>query len=192
MRRNLSRNIVDGGVLILVVGPSGVGKDSLIDAARAALEGEAHVVFMQRDITRPAGAGGEQHKAIDEASFREAEEGGAYALSWAAHGQLYGIPRTMEEELRAGRTVVVNASRAVMDDARARYSRVIICHITAPADVLRARLSTRGRETPAEIEERVSRAGAFSVAGNDVVSIPNDAVIEQSVRRLIDVIRSAR
>ncbi|KAF0185240.1 MAG: phosphonate metabolism protein/1,5-bisphosphokinase (PRPP-forming) PhnN [Hyphomonadaceae bacterium] len=192
MPQNLSRNTADRGVLILVVGPSGVGKDSMIEGARAALADDPDVVFVRRDITRAVDAGGEQHHAVDDETFRESEKGGVYALSWAAHGQSYGIPRSIDAELGQGRTVVVNASRAILDTARARYPRVVVCNIIAPADVLRRRLAARGRETSAEVEERVARAGAFSVQGEDVVLIDNGGPLSESVRRLVDVIRSGR
>ncbi len=164
----------------------------MIDGARAALEGNPDIVFVRRDITRPADAGGEQHHPIGEESFRKAESEGAYALTWAAHGQLYGIPRSMDEDLARARAVVVNASRAIIEVARSRYPRVIVCNITAPADALRRRLTARGREGSDEIEERVARAGAFSVQGDDVVVIANDGTLADSVSRLVDVIRSRR
>ncbi len=163
----------------------------MIEGAREALAGDRNVVFVRRDITRAVDAGGEQHRAIDDEAFRKSEGEGAYALSWRAHGQSYGIPRAMELDLAQGRTVVVNASRAVIDGARARYPRVIVCNIAAPPDVVRRRLTARGRETSAEIEERVARAGAFSVQGEDVRTIDNGGMLSDSVCRLVDVIRSA-
>ena len=79
------------GVLFLIVGPSGVGKDTLIESARETLAQDSQFVFARRVITRPAEAGGEAHEAISEADFHRAEETGAFMASWRAHGLAYGI-----------------------------------------------------------------------------------------------------
>jgi ribose 1,5-bisphosphokinase len=173
------------GRLVLVTGPSGVGKDSLLDGARAALAGRDDIVFPRRVITRAAGLGGEDYVAVSEADFAAKAASGDFALHWPAHGLHYGIPASIDADLAAGRQVVVNVSRAVIDAARARYPSLLVLAINASPDVLRARLQARGRETPAEIEERLQRAAAYRLQGPDVVTLNNDGPLAEGVAAFV-------
>ncbi|MBX9701143.1 MAG: phosphonate metabolism protein/1,5-bisphosphokinase (PRPP-forming) PhnN, partial [Acetobacteraceae bacterium] len=123
------------GRLVAVVGPSGAGKDTLLAGARAALAGDASVRFVRRAITRPANAGGEDHRALTEAEFAAELAAGGFALHWEAHGLRYGIPRGIKTDLAAGRVVVANLSRAVLAEAEARYP-LLVLEVTAPPAVL--------------------------------------------------------
>lgn len=163
------------GTLFLIVGPSGAGKDTLIAGARTRLG--ASYVFPQRVITRGAEAGGEDHKAMDAATFDAEERAGAFALSWRAHDLAYGIPASIAQDLEQGRHVVVNVSRAVVDEARLRFAPTKVILVTAPVEVLRARLKTRGREDAAAIAERIGRAGEVTA---DAV-IVNDGALEPAI-----------
>lgn len=179
------------GTLFLVVGPSGAGKDSLIERARLAFSDRGDVVFARREITRPEDAGGEAHLPIDPADFEQRLDAGAYALSWRAHDLGYGVPVSILDDLAAGRSVVVNVSRGVIDEARRRFAPVRVLSIRVPAEVLAKRLGARGREDEARIADRVARAAAFAVAGEDVVEITNDGSLEHAEHRFISAISDA-
>lgn len=173
------------GRLILVVGPSGVGKDTLLAGARTELVSREDVIFPRREITRGADTDGEDHLPVQPAAFAARRRAGRYALAWEAHGLGYGIGAAIESDLAAGRHVVVNVSRTVLDDARQRFPRVRIVHVVASPDVLRARLLERGREDAQAVERRVERATAVRVAGDDVVEVRNDSDPVEGVRRFL-------
>lgn len=177
-----------GGTLWLIVGPSGVGKDSLIDGARAALAGDPRYYFPRREITRPADARGEEHEPLTMQEFEARRARGAYALSWTANGLGYGVPGTIDAALGAGRTVILNGSRGALDEARVRYPGLRVVAVTVAPEVLRARLVERGRETEAEIEDRLRRAAALQVAGGDVVNFHNDRPLDESIRAFIGLL----
>lgn len=176
------------GLLVLVVGPSGVGKDALLDAAHAALAGDPSVVFARREVTRPADAGGETHIPVDMATFRVRQAVGGYLLSWEANGHGYGLPKALLADLQAGRTVVANASRAVLPAARAMFGRLKVISVTARPEIVAARLRRRGRESPREMEARLARAAAYAVDGPDVVQVSNDGPLEEGAAALLAAI----
>ncbi|MCR9256793.1 MAG: phosphonate metabolism protein/1,5-bisphosphokinase (PRPP-forming) PhnN [Alphaproteobacteria bacterium] len=176
------------GTLYLIVGPSGAGKDTLLDGAKARLGDADDIVFAKRVITRPADAGGEDHEAMSEGDFDRAVENGAFLLHWASHGLHYGIPGRYGNDLRAGADVVANVSRAVLNEARERFQPVRIVNITAPRAVLRERLLARGREDADAVERRLARADAYRVEGTDVITIQNDKPLDEGVGALVSVL----
>jgi ribose 1,5-bisphosphokinase len=177
------------GRLILVVGPSGAGKDTLIAAAAAGLADEPLYDFPKRQITRASDAGGEDHIAVSPAEFAARREAGGYALHWEAHGLSYGIPASIGAAIAAGVTVVINTSRTIIDAARLRYPGLRIIFVTAPVDVLAQRIAARGRESANDVAMRLARAGIIAPSGNDVIELHNDGSIHDAgaaFRRAID------
>ncbi len=173
-------------MLCLVVGPSGVGKDSLLDGVRTRLGNGFD--FPRRLITRPADAGGEDHEAVDEQRLARLRATGELGLAWHAHGLGYGVRSSALRKLEEGRGIVVNVSRSVLDIARATYPPVHVFSITAPEATLRQRLRARGRETSKDVEARIARALAFRVEGPDVTEIANDGDLATGIERLTNAL----
>lgn len=179
------------GTLFLVVGPSGAGKDTLIDGAKAALLGDGRFVFPTREITRPNEAGGEDHREVTVAAFEQKVTAGDYAFHWGAHGLFYGIPVSVLDDLDNGRSVVVNVSRSIVDEARAQVSPLRILSITVDDSVLRRRLEDRGREEADDIEARIERASRYTVHGDDVVCIDNAGPVTEGVQAMVAALLDA-
>jgi ribose 1,5-bisphosphokinase len=159
--------MIGPGRLVLVVGPSGAGKDTLIDLARAALRDDASVVFPRRVITRAAAD--EPHDTMDADAFDNAARAGAFALTWDAHDLRYGIPAEINGHIRTGHTVVCNVSRAIIAEARERYAEVRVVLVTAPPDVLAARLAARARGSDGDLARRLARSENFAALAADCV-----------------------
>ena len=174
-------------MLVLVVGPSGAGKDTLLNAARVRLADDASVRFAQREVTRPPTPGGEDHRPIDAATFAARRDSGAYALWWEAHGLGYGIAVEITDDLARGGTVVASVSRAVIAEAAAKFT-IRVVEITAPPQVLAARLSERGREDVHDIARRLQRQVALP-DGIEVVTVMNDGSIDEGAEKVFRAIK---
>jgi len=144
------------GRLVLVVGPSGAGKDTLINLARAECADDPGVVFPRRVVTRSASAF-EDNEEMSDAAFGKALADGRFALHWEAHGHCYALPRAIDDDISAGHAVVVNVSRSVIDALRLRYENVIVVVITAPPEIVAARLAARKRGSDVDVGERLQR-----------------------------------
>jgi len=173
------------GILFLVVGPSGVGKDSLIDGARHWLADDLSFFFPKRIITRSHDAGGEDHQAMTQEEFLHHEAAGGFMLSWAAHGHHYAVPKTTEQALAKGRSVIINVSRQIIDGARRRWPPIRVIQVSAPRDVLAHRLTTRGRETADAIQSRLDRADAYVIEGDDVRELVNADRLDRAIDRFV-------
>ncbi|MGB1006393.1 MAG: phosphonate metabolism protein/1,5-bisphosphokinase (PRPP-forming) PhnN [Thalassobaculaceae bacterium] len=179
------------GAVVLVVGPSGVGKDTLLAGARTHFATDPTVVFQRRDITRPAAAGGEDHRPVSLAEFDAIAAAGGYALSWAAHDLRYGVPVAMAAHVAVGATVVVNVSRGIIDAARARFAHVTVIEVTAPTALLAERLAARGREDPAAIRQRLARVAAPVADRPGVYRLVNDGGVAEGVAAMVAMITAA-
>ena len=175
------------GRLVLVVGPSGAGKDTLIRGARESCAGDPSVVFPRRVVTRPS-SDAEAHDTMSDSEFKAAVAVGAFALWWSAHGHQYGIPASIDADIRAGRTVVCNVSRTIIGSAKQKYARVASVLVTAPAEVLAKRLATRNRPTDGRVEARIARASAVDTAFEPDFEIQNSGRPAVGVRRLLNAI----
>jgi len=176
-------------MLILIVGPSGAGKDTLMNGARAALADDPRFRFVRRVITRPGDMGEEAHESVTEQAFELRREAGDFALTWRAHGLHYGIPADLSMDLARGRVVIVNVSRTVVGEAASRFPTSII-EIAAPANVLARRLAARGRDDAVDVARRLSRAAELPLPV-DRHTVMNDGTIEAGVRKLLAAISRA-
>jgi ribose 1,5-bisphosphokinase len=178
------------GLLVAVVGPSGAGKDTLMDAARAALAADPRFVFLRRYITRPAEAGGEDHHPLSREAFLARCDAGGFALWWEAHGLLYGLARDdVESALAAGQVAVANLSRQALPEAAARFPLVVV-EITAPVALRATRLAARGRETVEDVTRRLSRQAPLP-PGLRVETVVNDDTVEAGAARVLEALRRA-
>ncbi|MBC3779582.1 phosphonate metabolism protein/1,5-bisphosphokinase (PRPP-forming) PhnN [Pseudomonas sp. SWRI99] len=179
------------GKVIYLMGPSGSGKDSLIDAAREPL-GALGCQVMRRVITRSAESVGEEAVGVSPEEFLRRQDAGEFSLAWEANSLSYGIPVEMDERLKTGCHVLVNGSRANLRQAMERYPTLVPILLTVRDEVLRERLRRRGRETPEQIDARLARNALFRdrrATDTPVHLIDNSGDLADAVKQLLDLIR---
>lgn len=180
-----------GGALLVIVGPSGAGKDTLIDGLRRRFADDTRVRFVQRTVTRKADPAAEAHASMIVADFEAAEQAGAFSVTWDANGLKYGLPADVAAHLATGGLAVANGSRQALPAIRAAFARVIVVAVTVAETELARRLAARGRETADEIEGRLQRARDLKVCGDDVLHLDNSGPPEVATAQLCRVVEAA-
>ncbi|PQP00189.1 phosphonate metabolism protein/1,5-bisphosphokinase (PRPP-forming) PhnN [Pseudomonas frederiksbergensis] len=182
------------GRLIYLMGPSGSGKDSLIEAARRPLRAH-NCEVVRRVITRSAESVGEDAIEVSREEFERRRNKGDFALSWQANGLDYGIPVLIDQWLKEGRDVLINGSRGHLEQAQQRYPKLLPVLLTVRDEVLRERLRRRGRESLAEIEARLHRNTLFTADDSDnsmgdapIRRLDNSGDLAVTVARLLELL----
>ena len=129
------RAAIGPGRLVLVVGPSGAGKDTLIGLVRAACADDGSIVFPRRVVTREPSSF-EDNEQVSLQAFRQAQAGRRIRGPLGSAWPLLALRRAIDDQLRAGRAVVANVSRTVVEAMRRAYADVVVVSITAPPEIL--------------------------------------------------------
>ncbi|MGR3434498.1 MAG: phosphonate metabolism protein/1,5-bisphosphokinase (PRPP-forming) PhnN [Shimia sp.] len=174
------------GRVVAVVGPSGVGKDSVMAGIAAAAPGWR---IVRRTISQPPGPG-EAFDSVAPDAFEAMAARGAFCLHWGAHGLRYGIPASVLDRARAGQDFLVNLSRGVLAEAHALFPRFAILALTARPETLAARLGARGREGADDIAARLAREGATAPPGVPRTEIANDGPLDDTIARALTALEA--
>lgn len=168
------------GALVVIVGPSGSGKDTLIGWLRDRLAGQPEFLFVRRTVTRAVDRGSEDHQTLSPAAFEAAAADGQFAVTWEAHGLRYGLPVQVLDHVRQGGIAIANGSRKALPQLRDRFNRLAIVNLNVERAVLASRLAARGRESEADIDDRLDRAGLQPDPGPDCLSVDNSGPIARA------------
>ncbi len=176
------------GLLVAVVGPSGSGKDSLINAAREHLKKYEKIIFPKRLITRQDQVG-EDHIPISIEEFKALELQNAFFISWDAHNLHYAISLDVKESLEAGSTIILNLSRRTIGQVKENWPNTIVVNIKVDKEILLERLISRGREDSNAIKARLERQVDMPASQADYI-IDNSGSLEHSANNFIEIIKS--
>ncbi|WP_353152693.1 phosphonate metabolism protein/1,5-bisphosphokinase (PRPP-forming) PhnN [Herminiimonas fonticola] len=178
------------GRVFFCVGPSGVGKDALLEWVQQHSSASDRAVFARRVITRPAHSN-EMHEVVDVATFWQLAAGGQFAMVWQANDFCYGIRRGVEADLKAGRDVIINGSRAYIPQLRQAFPDATVIWIEANENLLRERLEARRRETGPALLKRLKRGSEFIAPDEpQVIRVDNSGPLEVAGQHLLKILRS--
>lgn len=175
----------DHGRLIAIVGPSGVGKDSVIDGVLGAMD---HLKPVKRTITRAAALGGEDYYSVSESEFIKLRDRGDFCLHWQAHSLFYGIPASVLSDVESGQTYLANLSRGVLTQAAEVFPELVVIEVTATPQTLVQRLTGRGRETEEEMVERFARRTYPLPENLNLYRVSNDGELQDAIDQAVLVI----
>jgi len=172
------------GRLIYLMGPSGAGKDTVLQGV-ARLLGEK-ACLARRLVTRPPTDTERDALSVSQAEFLALERSGGLSLAWRANGLAYGVPADINARLAAGCDVLVNGSREYLPEARRRYPDLLPVLLTVAQETLHQRLLARGREGPEQIRSRMRRNLPYAELAEDdsVLVIDNSGPVEDAILAL--------
>ena len=179
------------GTFILLVGPSGSGKDSLLDYAKNQLVGDERILFVRRCITRKDGDPNEDHQSMSIVDFQKAEMQGRFVISWGAHGLYYGLPVEILDHLAKGGVAIANGSRKTIPNLKQSFANLLVVNLVVDPEILAQRLARRGRESALEIKDRLARTAAIAqetLFGEETIHLDNSGALDVAGNRLVSIL----
>ncbi len=173
------------GHLFLIVGNSGSGKDSILEWVKANWSCKAQLIIAERYITRPPAPETEKFISVTREEFEKMDQSGHFSLKWNSYDMWYGVPREIVSKAKDGALVIVNVSRQIIDDTRAKYPDMKVIFVSVPVSILLDRIKQRARESDSEIAARLDRAKHNeTLPGADFV-VENTGTVAEAGARLL-------
>ncbi|MBN2335592.1 AbrB/MazE/SpoVT family DNA-binding domain-containing protein [Candidatus Bathyarchaeota archaeon] len=174
------------GILFLVLGSSGSGKDTLIQRIIEKYpENLPSLRLARRVVTKKTVKDVEDFDSVEPETFLRMKTDGKFILDWQSYDNYYGVRGEVATWLREGHPVIANVSRSVVEQAEKLFPEVRTILVHVPIEVMAERIINRGRETFEEVLDRLIRAQETEAAPRSDLSVENVGDVEDTSDKIL-------
>jgi guanylate kinase len=181
-------------MVVIISGPSGVGKDTIIDAMRAGPDGHDYhyVVTCTTRRPRPGETDGTSYTFVDRRRFLALRDAGELLEYAEVHGNWYGTPRQqVRDAVASGRHAILKIDVQGAQTVKARVPDALLIFVVPPSlEALFQRLRSRATETADQLEIR-QRNAAIELARQedyDYVVVNETGQVDLTAARIHEII----
>jgi guanylate kinase len=178
--------------VVVITGPSGVGKGTLIRSLRERVPELELAVSATTRPPRPGEADGVDYHFLSDAEFEARAREGAFVEHARYSGRRYGTLRAeLEQRLARGAPVVLEIEVQGARQVREAMPEAVQIFVAPPSpDALRARLVGRGTDSPEQVEARLATALSELEAQGEFRHVVVNDRLEDAVGALERVVRA--
>ena len=187
-----------GAMLVIVSGPSGVGKDTVIEALRGLPDGASrhYVVTCTTRPRRPYEIEGVHYQFLDPDAFQQLRASGGLLEANDVHGHWYGTPRRqVRRALRLGRDAILKIDVQGAAEVKQKVPDALLVFLVPPSlEDLFGRLQARATETADQLDLR-QRNAALELARQkdyDYVVVNETGQVDRTAARVDEIIRAEK
>lgn len=184
------------GILLVVSGPSGVGKGTICSQLLKQLSNVQYSVSVTTREPRPGEVDGVNYHFITRAQFRQMRETGQLLESAEVFGNFYGTPRSaVQRALDAGKDVVLEIDIQGALQVKVTFPECVTVFVWPPTPgELERRIRQRGTETPAALQLRLQEANRemAHVVDYDYLVVNQPGQVEVAVEEMRMIIQAEK